>query len=54
MATTTWMRRFVKAPVVAYKPPKGAETDPEVAPILSRGLRYLDEFASPGDPKAGE
>ena len=48
------VRRFVKAPVVAAKPPKGAETDPEVAPILSRGLRYLDEFASPGDPKAGE
>jgi formate hydrogenlyase subunit 6/NADH:ubiquinone oxidoreductase subunit I len=48
------VRRYVKAPLVAYKPPKGAENDPEVAPILARGLRYLDEFASPGDPKAGE
>jgi formate hydrogenlyase subunit 6/NADH:ubiquinone oxidoreductase subunit I len=46
------VRRYVKAPLVAYKPPKGAETDPEVGPILARGLRYLDEFASPGDPKA--
>ena len=38
----------VKAPVVAYKPSKGPETNPEIAPILKRGLRYLDEFATPG------
>jgi formate hydrogenlyase subunit 6/NADH:ubiquinone oxidoreductase subunit I len=41
------LRRFVKAPVAAYKPKKGPETDPEVAPILDRGLRYLDDFAKP-------
>jgi NADH-quinone oxidoreductase subunit I len=48
------VRRFVKAPLVAYKPQKGPEMDPDVGPILARGLRYLDEFASPGDPKARE
>ena len=47
------IRRFVKAPLVAYKPSKGPETDPEIAPLLTRGLRYLDEFATPGDAKAG-
>jgi formate hydrogenlyase subunit 6/NADH:ubiquinone oxidoreductase subunit I len=41
------LRRFVKAPVVAYKPKKGPEPDPEVAAILDRGLRYLDDFAKP-------
>lgn len=45
------IRRYVKAPLAAYKPTKGPETDPEVAPILSRGLRYLDEFASPDGSK---
>jgi len=30
------LRRFVKAPVIAYKPKKGPETDPEIAPILDR------------------
>jgi NADH-quinone oxidoreductase subunit I/NAD(P)H-quinone oxidoreductase subunit I len=45
------IRRYVKAPMAAYKPTKGPETDPEIAPILSRGLRYLDEFASPDTPK---
>ncbi len=40
------MRRFVKQPVAAYKPKK-VEDDPEVAPILERGMRYLDEFADP-------
>jgi len=45
------IRRYVKAPIAAYKPTKGPETDPEIAPILSRGLRYLDEFASPDAPK---
>ena len=41
------MRRFVKEPVVAYKPKKAGENDPEIAPILDRGMRYLEEFASP-------
>jgi formate hydrogenlyase subunit 6/NADH:ubiquinone oxidoreductase subunit I len=40
------VRRYVKEPVVAYKPKK-VETDPVVAPILERGMRYLDEFAAP-------
>ena len=31
------VRKFVKAPVLAYKPKKGGETDPEIAPILERG-----------------
>jgi hypothetical protein len=43
------LRRFVKAPVVAYKPKKGPETDPVVGPLLDRGLRYLDDFAKAGD-----
>jgi len=38
-------RLFVKAPVLAYKP-KGGETDPEIAPILEPGMRYVAEFAS--------
>ncbi len=42
------LRRFVKEPVVAYKPKK-VEDDPEIAPILERGMRYLDEFAEAGD-----
>ena len=41
------VRKFVKAPVLAYKPKKGGETDPEIAPILERGMRYINEFASP-------
>jgi formate hydrogenlyase subunit 6/NADH:ubiquinone oxidoreductase subunit I len=41
------VRRFVKAPVAAYKPKKTGETDPEIKPILDRGLRYIDEFAKP-------
>ena len=40
------IRRYVKEPVAAYKPKK-VETDPIVAPILERGMRYLEEFASP-------
>src|SRR5437870_11342464 len=40
------VRKFVKAPVLAYKPKKGGETDPEIAPILERGMRYVGEFAS--------
>ena len=40
------VRRYVKEPVAAYKPKK-VETDPVVGPILERGMRYLEEFASP-------
>ena len=40
------MRKFVKAPVLAYKPKKGGETDPTIKPILERGMRYIGEFAS--------
>ena len=43
------LRRFVKTPVVAYKPKKGPETDPEVAPILDRGMAYLTDFAAGGE-----
>jgi formate hydrogenlyase subunit 6/NADH:ubiquinone oxidoreductase subunit I len=43
------VRKFVKAPVVAYKPKKGGETDPAIAPVLERGMRYIGEFASPDD-----
>jgi formate hydrogenlyase subunit 6/NADH:ubiquinone oxidoreductase subunit I len=45
------IRHFVKAPVVAYKAKKGEETDPVVAPILERGMRYIQEFAEPADMK---
>jgi formate hydrogenlyase subunit 6/NADH:ubiquinone oxidoreductase subunit I len=41
------VRRFVKAPVAAYKPKKTGETDPELRDMLARGLRYIDEFAKP-------
>ena len=48
------VRRYVKEPVVAYKPKK-VETDPAITPILERGMRYLEEFASPdGGPQAPE
>ena len=39
------LRRFVKTPVAAYKPKKGPETDPEIAPILDRGMTYVEDFA---------
>lgn len=45
------IRRFVKAPVSAYKAKKGPETDPMIAPILERGMRYIQEFAEPADMK---
>lgn len=41
------IRRFVKDPVIAYKPKKDGEDDPVVAPLLERGMRYVTEFASP-------
>jgi hypothetical protein len=48
------IRRFVKDPVMAYKPKKGPETDPQIAPILNRGLTYLDQWAQPGGEKPAE
>jgi len=45
------IRRFVKDPVMAYKPKKGPETDPQIAPILFRGLNYLSEYQVSGEPK---
>jgi formate hydrogenlyase subunit 6/NADH:ubiquinone oxidoreductase subunit I len=41
------IRRYVKAPTLAYKPKKGGETDPVIAPILARGERCLAEWATP-------
>ncbi len=46
------VRRFVTEPVVAYKPKKGGEADPEIEPLLQRGLRYVEEFAAPETKKA--
>ena len=48
------IRRFVKDPVVAYKPKKGPETDPRIAPILNRGMTYLDQWALPGGDKPAD
>jgi len=48
------IRRFVREPVAAYKPKKGPETDPRIAPILSRGMRYVNEFAAAGSDKPAE
>jgi len=41
------VRRFVRAPVPAYKAKKTGETDAELKNLLSRGLRYIGEFAKP-------
>jgi NADH-quinone oxidoreductase subunit I len=41
------VRRYIKAPAAAYKPKKTGETDPDLKDLLSRGLRYIDEFAKP-------
>ena len=40
------IRQYVKEPVAAYKPKK-VEDDPLITPILERGMRYIEEFASP-------
>jgi len=51
------IRRFVKDPVVAYKPKKAGEDDPEILRMLERGTCYVEEFASPqgaDGKKAGE
>jgi hypothetical protein len=47
------IRRFVKDPVLAYKPSKGPETNPQILPILNRGLNYLSEYQVSGEPKPG-
>ena len=47
------VKRFVRVPVAAYKPKKTGEDDPEIVPILERGMRYIEEFATP-DPGAGK
>jgi NADH-quinone oxidoreductase subunit I len=45
------IRRFIAEPVVAYKPKKGPEPDPDVARLLERGMKYVDEWAPPGSDK---
>jgi NADH-quinone oxidoreductase subunit I/NAD(P)H-quinone oxidoreductase subunit I len=45
------IRRFIAEPVVAYKPKKGPEPDADVAKLLDRGMKYLDEWAQPGSDK---
>jgi NADH-quinone oxidoreductase subunit I/NAD(P)H-quinone oxidoreductase subunit I len=42
------IRRFIVDPVVAYKPKKGPEPDEDVAKLLGRGMKYVDEWAQPG------
>jgi formate hydrogenlyase subunit 6/NADH:ubiquinone oxidoreductase subunit I len=54
-ALESLIRRFVKEPVVTYKPKKTGEDDPEIVPLLERGMRYVEEFASPeGKPPGTE
>ena len=48
------VRHYVKDPVFAYKPTKGPETNPVIAPILERGMRYVNEFASPEGERSDE
>jgi len=36
---------------VAYKPKKGPEPDPDVAGLLERGMKYVDEWAQTGSDK---
>lgn len=45
------IRRFITEPVVAYKAKKGPEPDPVIAPLLDRGMKYVDEWAQPGSDK---
>jgi NADH-quinone oxidoreductase subunit I len=45
------IRRFITEPVVAYKAKKGPEPDPNVASLLDRGMKYVDEWAQPGSDK---
>ena len=30
------------------------ETDPEILPLLERGMRYVDEFAAPEEIRGGK
>jgi NADH-quinone oxidoreductase subunit I len=46
-ALESLVRRFVKDPVVAYKPKKSGEDDPELQEMLERGTLYVEEFATP-------
>jgi formate hydrogenlyase subunit 6/NADH:ubiquinone oxidoreductase subunit I len=46
------VRRFVKDPVLAYKPKKEGDSDPAILPLLERGVRYVEEFALPEKPKS--
>ena len=50
------LRHYVTTPVAAYKPKKGPETDPVLAPILERGMTYVGDFApavaAPAPPAA--
>ena len=41
------VRHFAPQPLNSYKPKKGGETDPELVTNVERGMRYLDEFATP-------
>jgi NADH-quinone oxidoreductase subunit I len=45
------IRRFIAEPVVAYKAKKGPEPDAEVAQLLERGMKYVEEWAQPGSDK---
>jgi len=45
------IRRFIAEPVVAYKPKKGPEPDVDLARLLERGMKYVDEWAQPGTDK---
>jgi NADH-quinone oxidoreductase subunit I len=45
------IRRFITEPVVAYKPKKGPEPDQDLARLLERGMKYVDEWAQPGSDK---
>ncbi len=45
------IRRFITEPVIAYKPKKGPEPDGDVAQLLDRGMKYVDEWAQPGSDK---
>ena len=47
------IRRFVKDPVVAYKPKKAGEDDPDLKEMLDRGMRYVEEFAIPAGAGPG-
>jgi formate hydrogenlyase subunit 6/NADH:ubiquinone oxidoreductase subunit I len=48
------VKRFVRVPVAAYKPKKTGEDDPAILPILERGTRYIEEFATPDAGKGGK